>query len=294
MGLLLLAWSSGAAVADTHALLVGVNRVDALPRRLWLQGPGNDVVLMREALRARGVADERVVVLADGVAGAAGRPTRAAIAEALSALQRRVQPGDHVVLHLAGHGAQVPQRPGGDEPDGLDEVFLTADVQPWDGTAGVLPRALYDDEIGDFIDALVDRGATVLAVFDSCHAAGLSRDQGRGARVRAVPAAELGVPAGPLAGGAKAAHGRLRRTDSRVLALAARGHESTSEEWLPRGAGLARTRVHGVFSFAVVQALRNGAGSPQEMLDAVRQHYAAERREAPVPQVIGQGRRLLP
>lgn len=291
--LLLSAWA-GLVQADTHALLIGVSRVDALPRRLWLQGPGNDVALMREALRARGVADERIVVLADGVPAAAGRPTREAISAALAALQRRVQRGDHVVLHLAGHGAQVPQRPGATEPDGLDEVFLTADVRPWDAAAGRLPQALYDDDVGDWIDALADRGATVLAVFDTCHAAGLSRDQGRGTRTRAVAAAELGVPPHPLPGPGAPATAPPRRHDARVLALAARAHESTGEEWLPRGAGLARARMHGVFSHAVAQALLAGTGSPQALLQAVRERYALDRRESPVPQVMGGGSTVLP
>lgn len=291
---MLLALGAGLARAETFALLVGVSQVESLPRRLWLQGPGNDVVLMRDALRGRGVAEDHIVVLSDARPISAGRPTWAAITEAMAMLKRRVKAGDHVVLHLAGHGAQVPQRPGADEPDGLDEVFLTADVRPWDASAGRLPRALYDDEIGDFIDALVDRGATVLAVFDTCHAAGLSRDQGRGTRARAVPAAELGVPSPAALPATSSGAGSARRTDARVLALAARAHESTGEEWLPRGAGLARARMHGVFSHAVAQALKEGADSPPALLRALRERYAQERREAPVPQVMGAGGRVLP
>lgn len=286
-----------AACADTWALLVGVGEVASLPSRLWLRGPAQDVTLMRDVLRKRGVPSDHVQLLADRVPGAA-RPTREAIGQAMADLLARVRPGDHVVFHLAGHGAQVPQRPGPDAPeaDGLDEVFLTADVQRWDPVNRRLPGALYDDDIGDWMDALVDRGATVLAVFDACHAAGLARDRGGPWRQRAVPAAELGVPTGPVSGASSsgAAAAAVRRDDGRVLALAARGHEVTSEEWLPRGASLARARLHGVFSHAMAQVLREGVASPDELRQAVRQRYAQDGRSTPVPVVQGAGTRVLP
>ena len=195
------------AAAEGHALLIGVSRVAALPARLWLRGPDNDVALMRQALLARGFDAAHITVLAERTPGAAARPTRSAIDQAFAALLAHVQPGDGVVLHLAGHGVQVPQlptpsrhgkRPPWPEPDGLDEVFLTADTQAWNDVEGRLPNALLDDEIGEWMDALVDRGATVWAVFDTCHASGMSRAgaaAGTGTRWRSVGGGELGVPA---------------------------------------------------------------------------------------------------
>jgi hypothetical protein len=297
-------WSlllAGPAVAENHALLIGVTRIDALPQRLWLRGPGNDVSTMRQALLGRGFAPERITVLADAVPQSAGRPTRAAIEGAVQALVQRVQRGDQVVLHWAGHGVQVPQPadPPHPEPDGLDEVFLTADTQTWDGERQRLPQAIGDDQIGAWMDALVDRGAEVFAVFDTCHSAGMSRSEGAPVRVRSVAALELGVPAAfevtrsRARGGATVKAGNSaapRRVDGRVLAYAARAHESTVEEWLPRGAGLAKARLQGVFTHAVVRALVSGAASPQELRDFVLQQYRQDGRLAPVPQVVGEGR----
>lgn len=290
------------ALADNHALLVGVSRIEALPRRLWLRGPDNDVTAMRQALLARGFTPERITVLADGAAAAVARPTRAAIETAMQAIVQRVQRGDLVVLHLAGHGAQVPQPAGAPhpEPDGLDEVFLTADTQAWDGERQRLPQALVDDEIGTWMDALVDRGAQVFAVFDTCHSAGMSRSDSGAQRVRSVAALELGVPTALTPPSPAPRPGRAfapatpPRTDGRVLAFAARAHESTLEEWLPRGAGLAKARLQGVFTHAVVQALANGAATPQDLGDAVQRQYRQDGRLAPVPQVLGQGRLPLP
>lgn len=295
-------WSlllAGPALAENHALLIGVTRIEALPQRLWLRGPDNDVAAMRQALLARGFAAERIAVLADGVVAAQARPTRAAIETALQTLMQRVQRGDQVVLHWAGHGVQVPQPADTPtpEPDGLDEVFLTADTRPWDAQRQRLPQAIVDDEIGAWMDALVDLGAQVFAVFDSCHSAGMGRSDGGRQRVRSVAALELGVPAAlnpastkPRSGAAAKGPTVPPRTDGRVLAFAARAHESTLEEWLPRGAGLAKARLQGVFTHAVVQALAGGAGTPQELRESVLQQYRRDGRASPVPQVTGEGR----
>ena len=283
----------------THALLVAVDRPAALPQRLWLRGPDNDAALLRQALLERGVAAERITWLGRA-ATTTGPATRAAVEAAMQALLQRVQPGDHLVLHLAGHGVQVPQRPGAEpEADGLDEVFLTADTQPWDAALGVLPQALYDHDIGHFIETLTLRGVHVLAVFDTCHAAGLQRGApGAPTRQRGVASAELGVPQGASALAASRARpsaaGWLTRAARRtaadqapVLALAARSHESTPEAWLPQGAPQAR--VHGVFSFAVVQALRAGAGDAGALRNALTGLYAQAGRVSPVPLVLGEG-----
>ena len=79
------------------------------------------------------------------------------------------------------------------------------------------------------------------------------------------------------------------RQDGRVLAYAARAHEATGEEWLPRGAGLARARMHGVFSHAVAQALLQGVADAAALREALRRHYQQEGRLAPTPQVLGEG-----
>lgn len=291
-------WRPGVASpgAQAHALLIGVGEIDVLPRRLWLRGPANDVALMRDTLLARGFTAERITVLADGVE----RPTKAAITQALATLLQRVQLGDRVVLHLAGHGVQVPHRDdkAHAEPDGLDEVFLTADVGRWQVADARLPNALTDAEIGAWMDAVVDRGGFVWGIFDTCHAAGMSRADGGGARWRSVAGVELGVPTD---GASRPAPTRPRspgalpqRLDGRVLAYAARSHEPTGEEYLPRGAGLAKARPHGVFTFAVAQAVRANATTVVEVLASVRQQYAAQARLAPTPLVLGDATARLP
>ena len=300
---------AGSAHAADHALLVGVSDYPSLPKRLWLKGPVNDVALMSQTLQSLGFAPERMRSLvsrggaqasaatrsgttanANGAAGSSAEPTRQNILQAMQQLLAAVQRGDHVVLYLAGHGSQQPQptdhgsRPT--EADGLDEVFLPADVQRWQGGSSeqAIPNALLDDEIGEWLDAVVDRGATVWAFFDTCHAGGMAR--GRGARTRAVPPAEFGLPA-IRATAAKPVRA-AGRTDGRVLAFAGRAHEAAGEEWLPQGAALGSNRMHGVFTFHLAQALTTAPQSTAATLaQAVRAAYARERRVAPTPEFKG-------
>ena len=286
------------ALATDRALLIGVADYPDLPRRLWLRGPVNDVALMRDVLVARGMRPEHQRVLASR-AGGADEPTRFNILAAMQAVRSAALPGDRIVLYLAGHGAQQPQpashgrRPV--EADGMDEVFLPADVRQWDGVGNqaAIPNALLDDEIGEWMDALVDAGATVFAVFDTCHAAGLAR-AGSGQRWRAVSPADLGMP--PTRRGAKAGSAdRVGRKDGRVLAFAARSHEATGEEWLPRGARLGASRVHGVFTFHLAAALRDDEAPTAVALgQRISAAYSKERRVSPTPVFTGAFDRTWP
>jgi len=152
---------------------------------------------MRTVLQNKGFSSERITVLADGVAGAAGLPTRAAILEGLTALSERVKPGDFAVVYYSGHGSQqlVTEQTAASEPDGLDETLLPRDVGTWNGSAGVVDNAIVDDEIGIRLTALRQHGAFVLAVFDSCFSGTVTREpKFEDWRYRSVPPDELGIP----------------------------------------------------------------------------------------------------
>ena len=169
-----------AASRTYHALLVACTDYPNLPQKNWLIGPKNDAVLVRDYLLSNvpapvKFAPENVTVLADGVDGAAGSPTHAAIKAALADLAAKVQRDDFVYLHLSGHGAQQPQAKAGNETDGLDEIFLPADIGKWVDRDKGVPNALIDDEIGAALDAIRDKGAFVWAVFDCCHSGTATR-----------------------------------------------------------------------------------------------------------------------
>jgi uncharacterized caspase-like protein len=153
-----------------RALVIGVDTYDAPPppvsssgkrptrERQWtnLEGAVNDANSMRDMLRLRfGVTDEHLVLLTNATA------TRDGILKGLRALAAASKPGDVAFVYYAGHGSQ--QRNSlTDELDGKDETLVPYD---WRGPAG----DLRDKELAAEFDAILDGGAALTVVLDSCH-----------------------------------------------------------------------------------------------------------------------------
>ena len=172
-------WLAGAAgmpagAAERHALLVGVSSPPALPRSAWLGGPRHDVPAMRKALQAQGFAAARIVSLADGVDGAAA-PTRAAVLAQLARYGATLQPDDVLVIYWSGHGLLMPGRPSLWQTPSGQQVQLLAQDARIDARSRQLAGTVSSADIGRAIDALAARGVQVVAMFDSCHAAGSTR-----------------------------------------------------------------------------------------------------------------------
>lgn len=222
LAFLLLGLSTPGMTAN-YAVLVGVGEYQ-LEGVSQLQGPPNDVRMMREALEQRGVPAENITVLSDGVEGAA-LPTRAAIMGALeeliAKLDESTEGGDAVTLYFSGHGTRQPDQ-NGDEQDGLDELFLPIDIEKWGGsseTQARIPNAIVDDEIGEVVAAMRAKNATVWVIMDSCHSGSGTRFAQTGVRARQVPATVFGIPADKLAV-------TVEETDD----LEAAGRESNGQE----------------------------------------------------------------
>ena len=189
------------AIADTRALLIGVSNYDDSIGLADLQGPVNDVKLMRETLRGRGV--EHIIVLADGIEGSA-IPTREAILAGFDGLAADAQSGDLVIIHMSGHGTRQPDT-GNDEADGHDEVFLPADAAKAAPGAQTIPNAIVDEEIGEAIAKIRQKGADVWFIMDSCHSGTGTRAGALNMRDRYVDPKVLGLsgsatPTGPVQG----------------------------------------------------------------------------------------------
>ena len=142
--------------------------------RLQLEGPANDVVLMKSTLtNAFAVPPEHVVVLseADGKTKADLLPTRANIVREFKRLAEVTQADDEVIILLGGHGSQQPENPNRKEPkiDGQDEIFLPRDVCKWNDTAGTVANAIVCSELGEWLSAIQEKGAFVWLVIDACH-----------------------------------------------------------------------------------------------------------------------------
>lgn len=257
-----------ALARENHALLIGVDQYQNLPERWWLKGPGNDVQLVATYLTTEApvpFAPENVTILANAVEGAPV-PTLAAIRAAFADLTAKVEPGDFVYLHFSGHGTQAPALDPSTELDGLDELFLPADIGPWSNQIGAVENALVDDEIGALIDGLRAKGANVWAVFDSCHSGTVTRSldgADEEVRTRQLPPEALGIDAEALEDVATRSLGDPRQTEapfdastgesSFVAFFAAQTNEVTPEKNLPKGKP--GRKPQGVFTWTLMEVL---------------------------------------
>jgi hypothetical protein len=306
-----------AAPKTYRALLVACTSYPNLPEKNWLVGPKNDAALVRDFL-LQGLpetvtfAPENMTLLASEVEGAAGEPTHENITAELKDLAAKAEQGDFVYLHLSGHGAQQPQmEPGGDETDGLDEIFLPNNINLWKDRSKGVPNALVDNEIGAAIDAIRSKGAFVWAVFDCCHSGTATRaaevdemerkvefddlvddsvkEQGLKAYEDSQAAAEATAsrdisedanqrkPAFSLPTGATPiGKGGL------VAFYAAQTIETTPEMPLPKGAEDA-TR-YGLFTYTIFSKIAENINVTYRQLGhAILQQYSADGRTKPTP-----------
>lgn len=179
------------AAAKTRGLLFGVSDYPNLPKDKALSAPKNDVQRFKQALAARGIAETDVTVLADGVDGAQGLPTRSAILDALKRLGDEAENGDFVIIYGTGHGARQKSQ-SGRKLDGLDQLFLPRDMAP-DAATGGFRNAIVSVEFGAALDVIRKKGADVWFVLDSCFSGSATRNVGDGVREKMVDPALIGL-----------------------------------------------------------------------------------------------------
>jgi len=288
-----------AAPRASRALLVGcteypyLKEAGAVPgsNTIELRGPTNDVELFARALReVYGVPDSAMTRLAGWPDDEKARPTRANIQRGFQKLAAEAKPGEWVVIFLAGHGSQQPSSSASldDETDGLDEIFLPADVRPAPDGAKV-PNALVDDEIAQLLAAIQKKGAEIWFVVDACHSGTLLR--GGDYTVRGLPASALGVrgvaspkPAEPASGAAKTPR---PSTEGIAAFYGAQSFGSAPEMELPEGASDARPQ--GLFTFLLAKEMRRVGASATygELAQRVISAYQAFPCHLTVPMAQG-------
>jgi len=147
---------------EVRALIVGIDNYRYVRP---LKGAVADARDIETALRRMGVRD--VVPLINEAAD------RTSILRAIDRLVARTRQSDLVILTIAGHGAQEPERVKGSEPDGMEDVFLLPDFQT---TADGSQQRILGKEFNHFIKQLELRGAKVVFVADTCHGGGMVRE----------------------------------------------------------------------------------------------------------------------
>ena len=106
--------------------------------------------------------------------------THSAIENGFERLERDVQPGDIVYIHLSGHGQAVEDEDG-DEVDGWDEAFIPYDAERnyrEEGYHG--ENHLLDDELNGYLLSIRTKVGTtgiVYVAMDACHAGSTYRGE---------------------------------------------------------------------------------------------------------------------
>jgi len=145
------------------ALLVGINKYPD-PRN-ELRGCVNDILDMEYFIveKSKVYPKENIKKLTDKQA------TKKGILTQLKWLIDDAEPGDQLLFHYSGHGAQAPTLHAPLEKDGLDEIICPYD---FDGTNNT---SLRDKEFAQLF-ATIPKGVHFVWISDSCHAEDLSRD----------------------------------------------------------------------------------------------------------------------
>lgn len=146
---------------EVRALVIGI---DAYRHVRPLKGAAADARDIEHALRSAGAHD--VTALIDD------QVSRAGVLSALDGLIARSSPQDLIVLTLAGHGAQEPERLKGTQPDGMEDVFL---LPGFEATPSGSQERIFGSEFNHLIKQIELRGSRVLFVADTCYGGGMAR-----------------------------------------------------------------------------------------------------------------------
>lgn len=148
---------------NTKALLVGINKYPD-PRNS-LRGCINDILDLEYLISDKNkvYAKEHIKKLTDQNA------TKKGILQQIEWLIQGAAPGDQLLFHYSGHGAQTQTLHTAIEKDGLDEIICPYD---FNGTNETMIR---DKEFASLF-ASIPRGVHFIWISDSCHAEDLSRD----------------------------------------------------------------------------------------------------------------------
>jgi Caspase domain/Domain of unknown function (DUF4384) len=238
----------GAAIAGGHALLIGIGDY-AESGLMSLNGPDNDIALIRSVLKARvGLSDGDIVTLLDAQA------THTAVQKAFADLAARVKPDDFVYIHYSGHGSYTDDKT---QPGKVDQTWVTYGSRARK-LRGLDDHDVLDKEINLWLQPIYKVTPNVVFVSDSCYSATVSR-AARAQGARAAPTARA-APADPRTHPLGAQPFAPNAAMPGVRIGAARDWETAVEVDPNDGGACAdKKRCDGVFTWYWAQALQRAA-----------------------------------
>lgn len=261
------------------ALLIAVQGYGRFgPEWQNLDGPVNDIVLMRDVLTKRfGFAPAEIEMVCDDAKTCRGVPTRKGIVAAFESLIGRAHHGDLVYIHYSGHGSTVPDV-NGDEPgpDGRDSTLVPIDARDTES------MEILDDEIAIWLARLGKQTEDVVFVSDSCHSGTITRGA-KSSKTRGAPTTDTRDYSWSKQLGDLSA---LQPPKNFVRVSAARDTQKAYEYEAPNG------KSYGRLTWFWAKGLRGAA--PGQSYDAVYRSVAAmmpPREQQPV--IEGAGDREL-
>ncbi|KAI0687556.1 caspase domain-containing protein [Earliella scabrosa] len=153
------------------ALLIGIDYVDPPhdPDYGPLRRARSDTKDFRDLLIIKyDYRPENIVMMLDGDGTEAHlQPTRANILREIRRLVHGAQDGSRFVFFYSGHSGQL-ENPNSDEEDGMDEFLVPVDYAQHPDTH-VKKRVILDNKLRKMLVDPLPVGASLTAIFDSCH-----------------------------------------------------------------------------------------------------------------------------
>jgi hypothetical protein len=253
----------GPDAGEVRALVVGIDEYRHVPK---LKGAVADALDIDGALRRVGVRD--IIKLTDS------QVNRAALLQEFERLLQRTRAGDFIILTIAGHGAQEPERVRGSQPDNLDKVFLLPNFSP--KTPEGAREKILGQEFNHLIKQFEGRGARVMFVADTCYAGGLTREVDPRAgelSYRQVPRYVIAVEdLKPISTTKDAFLTELDFEKTAFLAAVDR-YTKAPEVHIPGVAGM-----RGALSYALARAIEGGADADKDGKSTLKELFSHVRQ----------------
>jgi hypothetical protein len=176
--LLFISWAGAAAAPVKYALLIGIEDY-GLSGLISLQGPGNDIRLIKRVLLDKFQFREKNIITLTN-----RNTTHTNLERAFARLSQLAKQGDFIYIHYCGHGSQVRDQDGDEYPGVFDQTWV-----PYGSRSSRMEGKdrydITDDELHLWLIPILSKTEDLVLVSDSCYSGSIAR--GDVLAIRSVP-----------------------------------------------------------------------------------------------------------